>query len=104
MTYIVVDKQVNLMANTGVSREDHRNFHAQFVDLAEDDDTFDHPHTTVFVPVFKELNNAKESDIVALLFAILPFDIYLGDLLPDDVKGLQVVLKNSCEQVFSYLV
>lgn len=76
------------MGDTAVSKEDHRAFHAQYVQLTNETDTFLNPHTTMFVPVFRELTNPRESDIVALIIAVLPFDRFLADLAPDDAEGI----------------
>jgi len=98
-----IDDQVDLLANTGLLKE-HLAYHGQFVEVDENTDAYKHPHSTVAVPIWKELNNAKESDMVGVLLAVLPFDIYLGDLLPEDVRGIDVILENTCNQTFSYTV
>ena len=83
-----VDKQVSIIADTGISRKDHHNFHAQYVNIDDASDAFDNPHTTLFAPIFRELSNASESDIVALIIAILPFDRFLADLSPENADGI----------------
>jgi hypothetical protein len=84
-----------------VLKEDHDVVHSEFVD--EEDKgigTFEHPHAIIMTPVFETLD--KKSDIVAYLVGLLPFDRYLGDLLPEGVDGIAAILRNSCGQSFTY--
>ena len=88
ISLVRVSYDVALIADTGISKEKHHALHAQYVHITNESDSFDHPHATMFVPVFRELNNAKESDIVAVLVAVLPCDRFLADLAPDDADGI----------------
>lgn len=104
VTYQRYDKKVSLLADTGLSRSAHKKFLENYVVFEEGVGPFDHPHATVTVPLFRELNNAKESEMAGFIMAILPFDIFVGDLLPDGVDGIYAVLRNSCQQTFTYEV
>ena len=58
-----------------------------------------------FCDVAKEIFEfIGESDLAGYLMGILPFDIFVGDLLPDGVDGIYAVLRNSCEQTYTYQV
>ena len=87
-TFSRVDPQFALLADTGVSRKEHQDFHSHYVHLTNESNTFAHPHAAIVVPVFRELNNAIESDIVASIGGVLPFDHFLADLAPDDADGI----------------
>lgn len=62
---------------------------------------FEYPHTLVLTPVFKEVDHGDKSDIVAYLTSVMPFDHYMGGL-PEDISGLDVVLRNTCNQTHTY--
>ena len=102
--YLPCDKRVSLLADTGLSRKEHEAFHEQFVEFEQDVGAFDHPHATLAVPLFRELNHAKTSGLAGFIMAVLPFDIFVGALLPDGVDGIHAVLRNSCKQTFTYEV
>ena len=40
--------------------------------------------------------------MVAFLQSVLPFDRFVDNLVPDDVRGIHMVLLNSCGQAFTY--
>ena len=103
-TIIVVDPRVSLLADTGLSREDHHAFHAQYVHMTNESNAFEHPHALMFVPIFRELNNPRESDIVALMIAVLPFDRFLADLAPDDADGIHGELFWFKKQAYSWQI
>ena len=102
--YLRSDPRVALLADTGLNRNEHKKFHEEYVIIEEGVDPFDHPHITLGVPVFNELNNAKKSGMAGFIMAILPFDIFVGALLPDGVNGIYAVLRNSCQQTWTYEV
>jgi hypothetical protein len=78
-------------------------YHTSLVDWVKDgsSSTYDHPHSLFMQPVFKTLND-ESSEIVGFVNGVLPWDRYLNDLLPEGVKGITCVLKNSCGQSFTY--
>jgi len=53
--------------------------------------------------VFEKLNDPK-SDMVGMLHGIVPWDRYLQNLLPNGVKGITTVLKNTCGQAYTYVL
>lgn len=63
----------------------------------------EHPHTAMMYPVYRELNN-RDSDIVAMVVNILPWDNYLKNALPPGVNGVYCVLRNSMGQAFTYII
>jgi hypothetical protein len=91
------------LSETAFKPEDHEAYHSSLVDWVKDgsSSTYDHPHSLIMQPVFKTLND-DSSEIVGFVNGVVPWDRYLIDLLPEGVKGITCVLKNSCEQSFTY--
>jgi hypothetical protein len=96
-------EDLSQLAGTGVKFEDHEAYHASLVNWVKDGSrsTYGHPHSVIMQPVFKTLND-DSSEIVGVITGVVPWDRYLIDLLPEGVKGITCVLKNSCEQSFTY--
>ena len=94
------------VSGIAIAPSDHDVYHEQFVEELEPllpVTYFDHPHSLHMQPVFEELNN-EDSKIVGILIAIVPWDRYLGGLLPPGVGGMVVVLHNTCGQEHTYIV
>ena len=83
-------------AEVVITEEDHNAIHASLVDWVKDgsNSTFDHPHSFFSEPVFEELNNSS-SKLVGYIAALVAWDRYLIDLLPEGVTGITCVLKAS---------
>jgi hypothetical protein len=96
-------EDISQLAGTAVKFEDHEAYHASLVNWVKNGSrsTYGHPHSVIMQPVFKTLND-DSSEIVGLITGVVPWDRYLIDLLPEGVKGITCVLKNSCEQSFTY--
>lgn len=93
---------ISAIAGIGVTFEDHQSYHDTLVDsLAKD--AFEHPHSLLFQPVFDDIVSS-DANMVGLLVGIVPWDKYLTKLLPDTVEGIDVVLRNTCGQNFTYEV
>lgn len=60
-----------------------------------------HPHSILAQPIFNRLKD-ETSSVSALLLAVIPWDRYVVGLLPEHVKGIYVVLRNSCNQSHTY--
>ena len=79
----------------GLPEDEHRGFHA--------DDNVDNPHSFAHYPIFKETANPS-STIVAVFSAALAWDASMRNLLPDNVKGMLCVVKNTCGQTVTYRI
>jgi hypothetical protein len=76
-------------------------FHDEYV-IDVSDGAGDHPHSAFLQPVFADWHN-ETSEMVGFLTAIVAWDALFGSsLLPEGVKGIQAVLKNSCNQSYTY--
>jgi hypothetical protein len=88
-----------------VKFEDHEAYHGRFGDWEGEahasSNTYTHPHGIIMEPVFSKLHDPS-SDMVGIIIGILPWDRYLVDLLPEGVKGIHCILKNTCGQSFTY--
>lgn len=84
-----------------VTAEDHQKFHDGLASSADDLDAFEHPHSLLLEPVFDSITSS-EQEVVGILIAVIPWDKYVTKLLPASVVGIQVVLKNTCGQAFTY--
>jgi hypothetical protein len=62
---------------------------------------FNNPHTLFTQPIFEELYNAS-SKIVGFVMGVVPWDMYMTNLLPSGIAGITCVLENSCGQAFTY--
>jgi class 3 adenylate cyclase len=95
--------RLDRLGNNAVKLEDHEAFHESLVDFVKDstNSTYEHPHCVVLQPIFEQIHN-DSSAIVGFLHGILPWDRYLIDLLPDGVRGITCVLKNTCNQAYTY--
>ena len=79
------------------SAKDHDSYHDLFVKRVGNQSTVDRPHAYMYSPVFETLND-NTSDVGGSLIAVLPFDVFMVDLLPDGVSGFYCVVRNSCGQ------
>ena len=70
----------------------------------DEDVVGERPHSIFVEPVFEALNNSNSS-LVGLVVSVLSWDDYLDhEVLPDGVRGIVLVLKNTCGQSFSYIL
>ena len=44
----------------------------------------------------------SNANVVGYLMGIMAFDAYLVDLLPDGVRGIHVIVENTCNSTFTY--
>lgn len=75
--------------------DEHQGFHT--------DDAADNPHSFVYYPVRKHVND-EESEVVATVNAAIAWDASMRDLLPSNVYGIICVIQNSCQQTYSYRI
>ncbi|CAB9507461.1 Receptor-type guanylate cyclase gcy [Seminavis robusta] len=62
-----------------------------------------HPHTFVHHPIFERVHDPT-SKIVSIITFTTAWDASMRNLLPDNVNGILCVIKNTCDQVFTYEV
>ena len=62
------------------------------------------PHFTILVPVYKPSTTDDPDSIAGIVVGMLPWDLLLNDIFPQDARGIFVVIRNSCGQSFTYFV
>jgi len=60
-----------------------------------------HPHTFVVHPVRKESLDPT-SEVAGILGVSIPWDSSLRNLLPSNVQGIHAIIKNNCNQSYTY--
>lgn len=81
---------------TAMSQEEHESLHSKLTDSSAE-----HPHSFAFHPVHLD-DNDKNSEIVAMLASGTAWDEALLRLLPENVVGIHAIIKNTCNQSFTY--
>ena len=60
------------------------------------------PHTVVLAPIRRDFG--PDGGLVGLLSAVISSDKFLSGQLPEGVNGVYVVITNTCDQAFTYMV
>lgn len=63
-----------------------------------------HPHSVIAQPVYPDFDELAEKDVVGFVYSVIDWDSYLSVLLPQGVNGIVAVLRNACNQSFTYEV
>ena len=58
------------------------------------------PQAVVALPVYVGYDQ-ETSDVVGHLVAIIPWEVALQDIIPDDTDSLRIVLENTCDELFT---
>ena len=61
-----------------------------------------HPQSLLVQPILQELN--ESSSVVGMITLVIPWDIYFTNLLHQGANGIIIVLRNSCDDVFTYQI
>lgn len=83
-----------------ISNEEQDYFH-EIYSVKVEGGSADHPHAMHVQPVFDEINEF-DGKMVGFLSSIVSWDRFLANLLPDGVKGITAVLRNTCNESFTY--
>jgi hypothetical protein len=84
-----------------IKEKDHEAYHAQFLVSSDTESAYHRPHVSFFQPIFRQIYN-DTSEVVGDIIALVPWDRYFANLLPDGVKGITCVASNTCGQSFTY--
>lgn len=66
----------------------------------QDDST--HPHSFLLQPVYERLSSNDE--LGGVVVAVIPWDSYFLNLLPNNIVGIDVVVEDTCDQKFTYRI
>ena len=93
-----------LAKDTLFGTETHVDYHEQFLVNELNVSTALHtPHAYLIEPVFTETSDPTAT-VIGYLQALVPFDRFLWNVLPDGVSGVYVVLENTCGDVSTYVL
>lgn len=84
-------------ADIALTEERHASMHSGQLAHAAND----LPHSIVFHPLHKHPGD-PESEVVAVVVGGVAWDAALINLLPNEAKGIVVVITNNCGQAFSF--
>jgi hypothetical protein len=90
-----------LLGGLAYKEGDHEKFHAPFLVSSDTETAWKRPHTLFHQPIFREIYNST-SEVVGYMNAVVPWDRYFANLLPEGVKGITCVASNTCGQSFTY--
>jgi len=107
INYNMFDKPVFEKAATFIEHTRH----ATFLDVctqtawfgAEDPSAGDDVQTVVVQPVFEDFDH-DDSKIVGHLSAVMPWNVFFEDILNDAHLPVHVIMSNTCEETFSYII
>jgi len=71
------------------------------------EDTGSHmlPHSIAAQPVYKNFERRLDGSldtVIGYLFSVISWDTYLDNLLPQGINGIVAVLRNSCNQSYTF--
>jgi hypothetical protein len=66
------------------------------------DDPIEEPASFMAAPIFRTRDQTGEP--VGVLTAEMPWNSYFLNLLPEDIDGIFLVVRNTCNQTFTYLI
>ena len=81
---------------TALKPEEHEAMHSKLPESQ-----VEHPHSFLFHPVHEDVTDYN-SRIVGILVCGVAWDASLLNLLPDNVDGIHAVIKNNCDQAYTY--
>jgi hypothetical protein len=81
--------------------EVHEALHDTFMVSSDTKTAYERPHGYFFQPLFREIYN-DTSDVVGDIIAVIPWDRYFANLVPEGVNGITCVVSNTCGQSFTY--
>lgn len=90
-----IQPYTNAIGNS-ISEEDHNAMHS-----ALPNSSVEHPHSVFIHPILRDPND-PESPVVGVVGGGVAWDAALQDLLPNGVLGIMVVIRNNCNQTFTY--
>ena len=71
---------------------------------AASQDTSTEPESAILYPIYSGRHEDAASNVVAVVTAVSSWSVYFQNVVPSSAKGITVVVKNECNQVFSFSV
>jgi hypothetical protein len=95
---LVSHVQPSIGVPTALTQEQYQTTH---IKKRGDDPTTEFPQTFVYTPIHKTVGDYN-SEVVAIVATAYAWDASLRNLLPEGVEGILCVIRNSCDQVYTY--
>ena len=99
-TLISEVRPYNRIQRVAFSDEQHEALHEATVSTSATVEEY--PHSFFYIPVHEEPEDL-ESRVVAIIVGALAWDISMTNLLPRDIDGIQVEIRQICEDVESHV-
>ena len=84
-----------------IGKEAHDAYHAKLHNAPVTNESSVQAHANFYVPVFTHQDTSK-AEIGAVLAGIFALDAFLVNILPNGVRGIRVVMQNSCNNSYTY--
>ena len=79
-----------------MTQAEHEGMHSKL-----ENSNYENPHSFFATPLLRNISDS-DSDIVAYVGGAMAWDVALLNLLPENVVGIHAVIKNNCNQTFTY--
>jgi hypothetical protein len=91
-------------SNLAGSAEDHLAYHQAFSSSPlTGNESNARPHGVFNVPIFEAYQD-RTSEMVGLVSSIMAWDRYMVNLVPESITGIMVVLENTCNQSYTFML
>jgi hypothetical protein len=97
-TVVTKVQPYSVAVRTAMTEAEHAEMHSKLPESHPD-----HPHSFVFTPIHEDVRD-DQSKIVSGIGAAVAWDSSMRDLLPKGVEGIYAVIKNNCNQSFTYII
>ena len=94
---VITKVRRSVSTGTAFTEEEHEAMHSKL----KTGSSPDHPHSFIWTPVYEDPLDVN-SKFVAVLATNFAWDFSLRNLLPDNVVGMIAVIKNNCNQTYTY--
>lgn len=86
----------------GILGEEHHQMMHDSMHPESRTNRYEHPHTLTAQPVYDSLS--RETKVVGYVFSVFAWDHILVELLPEGVRGIVVVIRNTCGEFCTYVL
>jgi hypothetical protein len=91
-------------SNLAGSAEDHLAYHQAFSSSPlTGNESNARPHGVFNVPIFEAYQD-RTSEMVGMVSSIMAWDRYMVNLVPESITGIMVVLENTCNQSYTFML
>lgn len=94
---LLLPEEAHSIQELVMSPKGHERYHSALVMNGHDHN----PHSVYMAPVFVDAFD-KNSRLVGIVSAFFTWDRYVVDLLPEGVRGIICVIRNTCGQAITY--